>query len=241
VSSRRPESELGAWLRGVLGSRTGGAAAAGLAAVATATLWVVVIHGWSDPQPAGVRAQQSDFRPPVTLRGNREYVRSRVLPSGDLLVDHWLHSSALIQRLTLSLPELPGPGGKQVQARHVTVYTDGQDVQAPTRLRRGMYVDLHTVAWSIHVSYRLSGVVVRSTPAHGRALARATTLTLGYGPDRGPRTISVTGRSVLSLACSAPTADATPSPCGRRSGHVWAVRLVQADRGDRVLARLALR
>ena len=56
------------------------------------------------------------FDAPVALPADGEYVRSRVLESGDLEVEHWVRSTTPIYRLTLGLPRALRSGGEGVFA-----------------------------------------------------------------------------------------------------------------------------
>ena len=61
----------------------------------------------------------------MALPANGEYVRSRVLASGDLEVEHWIRSTTPIYRLTLGLPRALRSGGEGVFASRVKVQADG--------------------------------------------------------------------------------------------------------------------
>ncbi len=66
------------------------------------------------------------FDPPRPMPTNGELVRSRVLASGELKVDHWIRSSYPIYALTLRVPPAlhrAEPG--TLIARHITVQSDG--------------------------------------------------------------------------------------------------------------------
>ena len=56
----------------------------------------------------------------------------------------------------------------------------------------------------MHVSYILSGVVVRSSSVAERALVQATSVDLDIPDDPVPKTVVVTGGDVLAAACTTP-------------------------------------
>ena len=72
----------------------------------------------------------------MRVPANGEYVRSRVLASGDVAVDHWIRSTNLIYQLTLSIPPALRTGGEQVRASQVKVASDGVTQFGPTTVTR---------------------------------------------------------------------------------------------------------
>ena len=62
------------------------------------------------------------FDAPMALPADGEYVRTRVLASGDLEVEHWIRSTTPIYRLTLGLPRALRSGGEGVFASSVKVH-----------------------------------------------------------------------------------------------------------------------
>jgi hypothetical protein len=186
------------------------------------------------------RAQVVAFQPPVHLPAGDEYVRSRVLPTGDLAVEHWVRARTMITRITLTVPSVPGLDPGRVVARDVELQVDGLDVQVPRTVWQDSDAEVLTAAHRVHISYVLSGVLQRSPAGSARALARVTTLDLSTIPDTEQRAVSVTGARVLSMACTAPSPAAVPRPCGERRALGWRVDLGTDDHEDVVMAQLDL-
>jgi len=202
-------------------------------------LAVVLAQRWGEGDRQGT-AIQAGFSPPEAVPVNTEYVRSRVLPSGDLSVEHWIRSTRGIYELTLSLPPTPGNDQAEAKARTLRVESDAApDVDSPAvGARERSY--FFARASTLHVSYILSGVVVRSSSVADRALVQVTSVDLGITNDRVPKTVVVTGGDVLAAACTTPDRNSTPRPCGNQEGTGWRVRLSASARDDRVMAQLDL-
>jgi hypothetical protein len=211
-------------------------------------LLVLVGRGPGDPGTGTLQGSASGrpppgFDPPRALPANGEFVRSRVLASGDLEVDHWIRSTYPIYVLTLRVPpavQRAEPG--TLVARHLRVLSDGVAQYGPSRVgtRRQSYHP-HGAS-TLKVSYVLSGALVRRGSAPGRALLRATSLDLTYSLDRGPRVVIVRGARVLAAACLPPNGSSTASarPCGTAVGRAWRVSLDPRARHETVLAQVDL-
>ena len=209
------------------------------AAVLILGLVLVVTQHWgSDDVPEG-KKPAAKFDPPEALPANSEYVQSRVLRSGDVQVEHWIRSTRTISELTLRVPTLIRNDQATVMAREVTVESNsgtqrGEDLVGATS---------ETYSFggtpTLHVSYLLTGVVVRSSSASERALAPLTSLDLRFTHDGVDKTVMVTGGRLLSAACSADP-NAVPRPCGNAAGQGWRVTLDAPERHDRVMAQLDL-
>ena len=93
----------------------------------------------------------------------------------------------------------------------------------------------------LRLTYVLSGVTAQSSSAAGRALAGVVSLDVGYGPESGPTTVSVSGARVLNVACEdRESATRLSRPCGAPAGSGWEVTLPQDQRDDRVSAQVDL-
>jgi hypothetical protein len=189
----------------------------------------------------GAAGLRQKFDPPVAMPADGEYVRSRVLTSGDVKVVHWIRSTTLIYQLTLSVPTSLRSGGENLFASRVKVEGDGVAQYGPTKVGRRESYFLQGVS-TLQVSYVLSGALVRSSSTNARALMRTTTLDLNYTLDTGPRVVSVSGARILAAACSHERAGGTASirPCGTSDGRGWRVHLGQDERHDAVLVQLDL-
>src|SRR4029078_10210141 len=67
-------------------------------------LALVLTQHWGSDDLPKAQKPAARFDPPDALVANSEYVRSRVLPSGDLRVQHWIRSTRAISELTLRMP-----------------------------------------------------------------------------------------------------------------------------------------
>jgi hypothetical protein len=229
VAGAAPRSQQGAGIAAVV-------AAALVAAVAL--LWVatgqgseeVVVRARSDPHPA-----------PVHLPPGTSFVRSRMLPSGQLEVTHWIHSRVAVASLTVHTPRTLGLTRGSVSASHFSLAADGTPYPAAW-VDEG-HSSTHTfrfpTASEVFLRYRLAGTVRLGGP-DGRALARITSLAVTTDSAMTRTTLTVTGVRVLALACSAPTATALPQPCGQESDGSWHVTLDRIGSRERVMAQLDL-
>ncbi|KQT94369.1 hypothetical protein ASG49_05675 [Marmoricola sp. Leaf446] len=211
-----------------------------LSALLTIALLGVVVVRWDEPAATTETATPaSRLQLPVAVAPDSEYVRSRVRAEGDIRVDHWIASTRPVSRLRLSVPTVPGTGSDPVTAREVRVETPSGDRPGPGVVRGSSAAYSLDGAEEVHVSYVLTGAVMRSDDDPDRALARLTSLDLDVSRGRVPRTVTVLGGRLLSAACAADAA-ATPRPCGQAEGRTWRVRLEPAERDDLVQAQLDL-
>ena len=179
------------------------------------------------------------FDPPDALLANSEYVQSRVLPSGNLQVEHWIRSTRPISKLTLRVPTAIGNDETKVKAQEVRVESRSGTQRGAKLVAATPQTYSFDGTPTLHVSYLLSGVVVRSSSASDRALALLTSLDLRFTHDRVDKTVMITGGRLLSAACTADP-NAEPRPCGNAEGKGWRVTLDAPDRRDRVMAQLDL-
>jgi hypothetical protein len=223
---RRPDWRLAAIFLGVLAVV---AAGAGLESQ---------LLGTDAPAP---RANTSQLRSPVPLGPDGEYIRTRVMRSGDLDVDHWIHSTTPITVLTLAAPRVRVHGSRHVHATHVVVRVPGRIVEGPAAVTTGPATYQLLGAHRVRISYLLSGALDRSRSDPRRALARVTALDVGIGPHRGATALRVLGARVLGMACKPVRPRSAARPCGVDLNGAWHVDLSGVRRDERVLAQLELR
>ncbi len=198
------------------------------------------------PDPAGPPPQavvaRVAFSPPVPVPAPGELVRTRVLPSGDLRVDHWIRSRTPITTLTATVPRVAGLAETGPVARAVRLDADGVRVSGPGEIgSRATSFRFPGHVRRVHVSYLLSGVTAISGSVSGRALARVTALDLFYAADERPKEVLVVGGDVRSLACTATTSTAAvPLACGTQEPGDWRVLLDPARRHQTVMAQVDL-
>lgn len=175
--------------------------------------------------------------PPRPLQRDATYVRTEVLPSGELEVTHWIESSSVLLRLDLSVPA--GPEG--VVASDVRVVADGHEATGPEQVTDGRGTYAFLAADSVLVTYRLGGALVRSTSAPGRALVSVSALEVTSRAETERATHTVSAPDVLSLACAPPSRPAEPEPCGAPGpGGEWSVELVDDGVRNRVTAQVTV-
>ena len=211
-----------------------------LAVVSLVAAGLVVLggrHASEGPSPLG----DSAFEPPVPLRANTSYVRSRVLPSGDLVVTHWIRTGAPVDSVVLRIPTTRGLARASVTASQLVLAADGaKDLAVPiTDAGTGAQTLIFPYARSVYLQYRLSGVVESTGPGR-RALARLTSLAVVVGGRSVRTTQVVVGANVLALACTSGRADSTPVPCGSQDPASWSVRLTPRAQPTRVMAQVDL-
>ena len=220
-----------------------------LAALTTMAAVVILVVGglvWLRSGQGGddgrIRPVHADsFVAPVELSPATSYVRSRVLPSGDLEVTHWIRSRDAVDSLTVSTPETLGLVSGTVRVSDFVLAVDGSPYPAVsidegtpgTRTLRFPMTD------TIYLRYRLAGAVQPTGPG-GRALARITSLDVSIASELVQTVRTVVGARVLSMACADGPPDAASAPCGSDDGGVWTVRLDKGRLGSRVMARLDL-
>jgi hypothetical protein len=214
-----------------------------LVLAAALALGLLITRPWSGEEPpstSGSSTGGSPFTPPDAVPDNSEYVRRRVLPSGEIRVDHWIRSSNPISGLVMRVPASAQAGTEPAEAKDVRVLSEKGAAAGP-RVVRGKPVTFSFDSTpTLHVSYVLSGVVTRSSSASRRALALLTSLDLSFPHDSVPKTVMLGGGRLLAAACSVEDSTAEPRPCGNAEGRQWRVRLEPETRHDRVMAQLDL-
>jgi len=169
--------------------------------------------------------------PPRALVAGEAYVDTQVLPTGDLLVRHWIRTRSPIGSMVLTRPD----GADDLSAEDVKVVAGGSSADGPTQVAGDPATYSFGAATDVLLTYRLLGAVEVSDSATGRGLVLATALETAYEPGATRETRVVRGPEVLSLACS-PGPDRPPVPCGRADGaEQWRVDL---DRDEAVATRL---
>ncbi len=207
--------------------------------------------GAERPPGAGVLS----VAPPARLPGAGSFVRTRIGSEGAVEVTQWIRSPRPVKAITVAVPQLPGPA-RGLVATGVLVAGDRVIVPAPGTLpgQRSRYRFV-TPARVIYLHYRLAGAVERRGSVPGRGLVRLAALDVAYRPRQGPTVLSLSGRRVLSVACTpaattGPSAGtrvakvsafhAEPVPCGRQAGDRWEVELRGRHRTDAVMAQVDL-
>ena len=201
--------------------------------------WLVAGRGGEEGR---IRPVHSDaYAAPVDLPAATAYVRSRVLPSGDLEVTHWIHTGDPVDSLTVRTPQTLGLVTGSVTMSDVVLATDGTPYPTVSigEGRAGLRTFRFPPASALYLRYRLSGVVDVTGPGD-RALARITSQDVSTGGEVTRSTRTVVGARVLAMACTTGPPDATAAPCGSRDGGVWTVSLGRGKQGSRVMAQLDL-
>lgn len=177
-------------------------------------------------------------RPPDALPRTGAYVHTRVLDSGVLDVDQWVRTRTPIRTVTLRADPILGAGGPPV-ATFVKVAADGKVVEGPGAVGiEPRVVDLGGRTRLVHVSYLLTGVVVREEPGTGDPVAVITALGVDHSGRQGTLRESVSG-DVRQLHCWPRSATvAAARPCGHRQGDEWRVWLTDSQRDTQVAAQL---
>lgn len=192
--------------------------------------------------PPGVslsNVSAAEETPPVKIPSDAAYTQVKVLSSGELEVRQWIQSEALLFGISVAVPTDPYLT-EGVRASRLRVLADGKQVDGPSD------VDSSSIAFSflgshaVKLTYRLSGVLVRSSSEPSRALARVVSLDLSYEPRRGPTVIDFQGAEVLNLACTDKIASLPAKPCGQRVDGGWQVRSEDPENQFRVMAQLDL-
>ena len=207
-------------------------------ALGTAVLTVPRLFEPTVPAPSD-QTTVARFVPPAPLRPGDEYVRTRVLPTGDLRVEHWIDSRSLVFHLTLARPLTSGVDGSRVVARSVQIEADGQTVIGPETVRTRQDFDF-LGAHRVHLAYTLSGALSRSSVIDRRALVQAVALRVTVPGRRPPHLRYAVAGNVLALACAGPSPRAVPRPCGREARGGWRVDLGRPARPQRVIAQVDL-
>jgi len=180
------------------------------------------------------------FDPPRKLPQNGQLVRSRVLRSGALEVEHWISSTEAIWEVSLKVPSGPPGVHGRVAAHRIDV--DGSEGRGygPRTVRRQAATYFVGATKTLYIRYRLIGALVPSASIEGRALAQLSALDVAFSPRGGPSTVVVLGARVLSVACARARPDAVFRPCGRPDGRAWRVDLDSRHVRNRVIAQLDL-
>ena len=190
---------------------------------------VLVAALTTQDSPSGPEADAPE--PPRPLVAGEAYVDTQVLPTGDLLVRHWIRTRSPIGALVLTRPD----GADDLSAEDVEVVAEGSSADGPARVGADPATYSFGAATDVLLTYRVLGAVEVSDSATGRGLVLATTLETAYEPGVTRETRVVRGPEVLSLACSRGP-DRPPAPCGRAdSAEQWRVVL---GRGQAVATRL---
>lgn len=214
-------------------------------AVLVAAVAVVGILGWRSFDPGSDESAHlthaDTYEAPVPLRPDTSFVRSRILPSGDIDVTHWIRSRQLLLSVSLTTPEVPGLAPRAVRVSDVFVAGDGTPLPgaAPDGSARSTTIVL-LPTHRLYLRYRLSGAVEASGGPHNRALARITSLDVSTTSRLTSTTRTVVGAKVLALACSPIGSREAPTPCGTVDDGRWTVDLVAEQQESRVMAQLNL-
>ncbi|WP_107768108.1 hypothetical protein [Nocardioides terrigena] len=216
----------------------------GLVFLVLPAMTIALVASRMDGEGSSAATLSSEGRgapPPQPLAPDESYVRTVVLPSGDLRVTHWIESSATLLDIGLSLPAVTGAAG--VEARNVRVLADGRRVSGTARITTVPASYPLLGARSVQVRYRLKGAVERSgASAPGRALALVTALDVTHEPPPQRVVRAILAPEVLSLACAPAVAEGAPEPCGALGPDGgWTVERAGARVDDRVLAQVSLR
>jgi hypothetical protein len=177
--------------------------------------------------------------PPVEPPDGGSYLEVTVLDSGDLEVDQWVRSSAPLTALRLSVPADPLVGDAVV-ASDLRVSADGAEADVPTSPGAAPVVITLADVHQVHLTYRLSGAVLRSPSRADRALARTVSLDVDLNgePGREPARIRFQDATALAVICDDGGGQV---PCGRRDDTGdWRVRAADSGAEHRVTALLAL-
>jgi hypothetical protein len=205
--------------------------------VAAVGIWLAA--GWQGADRARLTRSET-FAAPVRLAPDTSWVRSRVLPSGDLVVTHWIRSTRPVRTVTLRTPQVLGLAPDAVHVDQVVLAADG--LLAPVAGQpHGTDVVTYRIPAThrLYVRYRLSGALQEAGP-DGRALARITSADVETGSSLVETTRTVVGAQVLALACSSAAPGAVAVPCGSVDDGRWSVHLGRSDGGSRVMAQLDL-
>lgn len=218
--------------------------------LAAALVLLVAVGGaallWRAPDPVTPatpepgRSGAAVPAPPVPLAEDSEYIETKVLDEGDLLVSHWIRTSRPVHELSLGVPPSSGLTADTIDVLDLTVAADGATVEPPARQSDGGWSGVLPETQEVYVSYRLSGVLQRSGSAAGRALATLTSLTLRTDGPPLAMTQTFPELKVLTLACLASDAGATTALCGMLIGDTWTVSSPADAVPEIVIAQLDL-
>lgn len=212
---------------------------AALAGVGVLVLGAVLLLRGQDgsPQASGPGPDLSvpGEDPPAVVAEPGSYARSRILDDGEIRVSQWIRGASALSGVDLRLPAHPPRDG--ARATKVVVTAGGLRVPGSASIgATPQHYEFPEAAELVHVTYSLTGAVVRSPSVPGRALAEVTALTADVAG--GPSRVDLVG-DVTSAACSTP--GSAPRPCGGPdAGRAWRVVLRGADRAATVQAQVDL-
>jgi len=220
-------------------------AALALALVLALAVWAVLANrdDSSDapptPRSAAEPSEPTELRAPAQVQPDSTYTRLTVTAAGDLRVEQWIRSTAVVSGLTVATPSGPLLAPGAVRATNMQVVADGAPVRGPGEVVDDSATYSFTGARLIRLSYLLSGVLEFSSTTRGRALARVTSLDLSFQPGSSRSVITFRGARLLSLACDADGNNNPPIPCGVRGEHGWTVDVPDLQ-SFRVMAQIDL-
>jgi hypothetical protein len=182
----------------------------------------------------------SDSNLPGELPSRGAYTRIETLTSGELEVDQWIRSLTLLDEVHVRTPS-DLVLGRGISVSDLRVWADGQEVANPPVVGASRTSVSLPGSRTVHLTYRLSGVLARSVSQSEQGLVRVTSLDVSYGQRPGPAVFDFAGGQVLGLACLQTPGDASPQPCGDRVGDAWRLRVDEAAAEDIVvMARVDL-
>jgi hypothetical protein len=218
----------------------------GLAWVCVLVATVLVAAGlvwWATSRGAeeqSIAIHDHPYAAPVRLVPNSSFVRSRVLPSGDVVVKHWIRIRRQVDAVNLKVPRVAGLASHALTVSDVVLVSNGLRLPASSPVD---HVGITTYALlpthRLYIRYRLSGVVQRSGGPGERALARITALGVTTSTPVVRTTLAVVGAQVLALACT-PEGQSVATPCGNDSDGTWSTRLGPGQQASQVMAQLNL-
>lgn len=169
-----------------------------------------------------------------------ELVTSRILSSGDIRVDHWIRTRRPVVQVTVKPPlTQQTPGGQDPFAQRVEIDTKRGAQPGPRTVETTARTYFFASTHAVHVSYVITGALIRSGTRSHRALAPLTFLNLNYAGQEPDKTVLVRGARVLSVACTT-TPYTEPQPCGEVKGNAWRVHLRTDGPDEQVMAQLDL-
>lgn len=209
---------------------------AGTLVLAAFVVWVVRRTEPAPSRASLVGAASLALPPPEELAVGDELVHTEVRSSGDVVVTHWLRSTALMFTVRLALPRDARTEG--VVAEDVLVVADGRAVDGATQVSGASARYGFIGASTVQVSYRLIDATDLSDSSPGRGFVRTTAIEVkpDVPSDRVVRIVSAP--RVLTLACSS-GASTDWIPCGSSvTDGEWRVEQDGPGDGDRVSAAI---
>jgi hypothetical protein len=215
------------------------------AAVIAAVALVAAAFEWTSHRSSAPHVSEpprpSAFQPPVAVAADTSYIRTTVLRSGVLRVEHWIHTRAFVYAVTLQVPQVPEVPSGEITYSHVVLASAGHQLPA-TGAHAGTAGHRFPLPPTkmLYVRYDLSGAVRRTGSTAGRALARLTSLDVHLDTPLSGSTRVIRGADILALACYPRGSQAVPVPCGSRHGETWRLHLGPRSEATRVMAQLDL-